>query len=309
MLLFTFDKTIIEVCVEEQIERESSMAMGGTDDLQTVYSLGAEIPAQQPLESYETIVVGEGVRVGLERARARRALRLQGLSEELVDGPSGEEAQKIVENLQLAKSVANGFIRRRNLGNLINPDIQQVAQVGLLKAVRGFDESKGVAFTTYAVHTVSGTVKNYLKDQGWTVRPPKRLNELRVTVETLANGSETKEDIARISTKLGVTVQQVQEALNLGKSRVVQLEEGLDSHAVTRYSSGEDVGYKHSEVHDLVAQALQQDSRRIEIFMMYMNGYKNVEIIEATGLTNGQVSRILVDARTKLKEHFADLQC
>lgn len=289
--------------MEEQIEYQVFVEIVEPEKLQSTPT------PEQLQQAQEVTSIHDCVRPGLERARARRVLRLQGMSDELVDGPPGEEAQKVVENVGLAAMVAHTFIRKRNAGNMLNPDIQQVAQVGLLKAIRGYDESRGIAFSTYAVNTISGTLKNYLRDHSWLVRPPRTLSELRGTISKHANGLQTKEDIEVFAKRVDASLEQVREAMNLSSIDVVQLDEGLSSHSATRISGGEEIGYSNSEVYDFITHVLRQDKRRIDVFLMSMHGYKNIEIMELTGLTNGQVSRIIADARTKLKEYFADLQC
>jgi RNA polymerase sigma-B factor len=57
-------------------------------------------------------------------------------------------------------------------------DLLQVAAIGLLKAIDGFDPSRGFAFTTYAVPKIVGELRRYLRDHGWAVHMPRDLQEL-----------------------------------------------------------------------------------------------------------------------------------
>src|SRR5690348_3928289 len=56
-------------------------------------------------------------------------------------------------------------------------DLQQVASLGLLKAIDRFDPAHGAAFTSFAVPTILGEIKRYFRDHGWTVRVPRDLQE------------------------------------------------------------------------------------------------------------------------------------
>lgn len=61
-------------------------------------------------------------------------------------------------------------------------DLQQVAVLGLLKAVDGFDPGHGSAFWAYATRTIKGELKHYFRDSGWAVRVPRRCKELQRAV-------------------------------------------------------------------------------------------------------------------------------
>ena len=58
-------------------------------------------------------------------------------------------------------------------------DLNQVAYLGLVKAARGFDRSKGDSFPAYAAPTITGELKRYLRDRSWMVRPPRNIQDLR----------------------------------------------------------------------------------------------------------------------------------
>ena len=62
-------------------------------------------------------------------------------------------------------------------------DVEQVASLGLLKAIDRFDPDRGVAFTSFAVPTIVGEVKRYFRDLGWAVRVPRDVQELAARAE------------------------------------------------------------------------------------------------------------------------------
>ncbi|WP_151483373.1 SigB/SigF/SigG family RNA polymerase sigma factor [Streptomyces albicerus] len=63
-------------------------------------------------------------------------------------------------------------------------DLEQVAQLGLVKAVARFDPSRGTAFPSFAIPTILGEVKRHFRDELWVVHVPRRVQELRRQVRS-----------------------------------------------------------------------------------------------------------------------------
>src|SRR5919198_5017643 len=64
-------------------------------------------------------------------------------------------------------------------------DVFQVACFGLVKAVDRFDVERGVAFTSYAVPTITGEIKRHFRDRAWSVRVPRDLQDLALRVDSV----------------------------------------------------------------------------------------------------------------------------
>lgn len=84
----------------------------------------------------------------------------------------------VLLNAGLAESVA---ARYRGRG-VDADDLSQVAYLGLVKAVHGFTTEKNTEFVSYAVPTIRGEVKRHFRDAAWTVRPPRRMQELHAAI-------------------------------------------------------------------------------------------------------------------------------
>src|SRR5699024_2501900 len=87
-----------------------------------------------------------------------------------------KEAQdKLVRHYnQLVDSIARKYSRGRSL----HEDIYQVGIIGLLGAIRRFDETFGKSFEAFAVPTIIGEIKRFLRDKTWSVHVPRRIKEL-----------------------------------------------------------------------------------------------------------------------------------
>lgn len=84
----------------------------------------------------------------------------------------------VMLNAPVARSIAS---RYRSKG--VDPDdLEQVAYLGLVKAAHGYRPTTDTAFLAYAVPTIRGELKRYFRDYAWTVRPPRRVQELQGSI-------------------------------------------------------------------------------------------------------------------------------
>ena len=137
----------------------------------------------------------------------------QRLFQAYADTRSARDREAVIDRfLPLARSLA----RRHHRGVEPIEDLEQVAYLALVKAVDAFDLSRGVAFTTFAVPTISGAIKRHFRDGGWAVRVPRDLQELALRVERaseeLAAGLAGSPTAAQVAAYLGVSVEAVLEA-------------------------------------------------------------------------------------------------
>ena len=80
--------------------------------------------------------------------------------------------------------LANAIARRFDRGDRVPlEDLQQIAALGLIKALDRFDPGNGAAFSSFAVPTIQGEIRRYFRDFTWTVRPPRGLQERVIRIE------------------------------------------------------------------------------------------------------------------------------
>ncbi|GAA1651272.1 hypothetical protein GCM10009828_095450 [Actinoplanes couchii] len=96
-------------------------------------------------------------------------------------------------------------------------DLVQTATIGLIKAIDKFDANRGVDFAGYAIPTILGEVKRHFRDRTWSIRVPRRLQELRLAISE-ANNSLTHKlgrppQVADIAAHIGITEEEVLEGL------------------------------------------------------------------------------------------------
>ncbi len=134
------------------------------------------------------------------------------------DGPDRERVrERVIEmHLPLAEYLARRF---RNRGEPFD-DLIQVANLGLIKSVDGYDAGRGAAFTSYAIPMIVGELKRHFRDKGWDVRVPRRLQELRLEIGKvtgdLAQELGRSPTVADIAARLSVTEEDVIAGLDSG---------------------------------------------------------------------------------------------
>lgn len=128
-------------------------------------------------------------RAELNRSRTSRARRPTARRQDADDPHRGatpiipsatdpvHDDEAVIEHLGLARTLA-----RRFRGRGPEPeDLEQVAYLGLVKAVRGFDADRG-SLAAYATATILGELKRHFRDGGWMVRPPRPVQELQLAI-------------------------------------------------------------------------------------------------------------------------------
>ncbi|MFE3884811.1 SigB/SigF/SigG family RNA polymerase sigma factor [Streptomyces lydicus] len=139
-------------------------------------------------------------------------LRLQELEE---GTPEYQYARNtlIEMNLSLVRYVARRFSSRRESME----DVLQVGTIGLIKAIDRYDPSRDVEFTTLAVPYIQGEIKRFFRDTTWSVRVPRRLQELRIDLararEELESEGRHEPSVADLAARLDLAEDEVAEGL------------------------------------------------------------------------------------------------
>src|SRR2546429_2156806 len=113
-------------------------------------------------------------------------------------------------------------------------DLVQVATVGLIKAIDGYDPERG-PFSHYAGPTVRGELKKHFRDRGWSVRVPRRLQELKIEMsrahQVLTHQLGRAPAVADLARYLGVQEEHVIEGLDLAHAyQPVSLDAPVSGH-------------------------------------------------------------------------------
>lgn len=216
----------------------------------------------------------------------------------------------VMSHLNLVRFIANKF---KNRGEPID-DLVQVGYLGLLKAIDRFDPSRGLEFTTFATPTIMGEIKRHFRDKGWSVRVPRRLQELSAKVnqatDTLTSQLQRSPTVAEIADYLDATVDEVLEAMESSSAySSVSLEapSGTDDDdtpsVIDRYAT-EDSDLAFTDDRIIIEEALANFSPRERevIEMRFLKGMTQIEIAEKLGISQVQVSRLLRRTLKKIQD-------
>lgn len=239
-----------------------------------------------------------------EVPRAERRKRTENLFRELNESHDPVERDQIREditmlNMCVAQSVAHRYSGRGEHGD----DLEQVAYLGLVKAVNGFDIGYHKDFLTYAVPTITGELKKHFRDHCWTVRPPRRIQDLQrkiaVASEQLSQEYDHPPTSAEIAEDLEVGTGEIDEALAAdGCFTPASLDLQVGRSASTPLSEllgVDDDGYQQTETHILLASVVGDlcERDRDIVTLRFFHDWTQERIAQQLGITQMQVSRLL----------------
>ncbi len=189
-------------------------------------------------------------------------------------------------------------------------DLEQVALLALIKAVRGFEPGRGRAFAAYAAPTIAGDVKKHFRDHGWGVRPPRAIQELVLSVRSTASDlSQTlhhEPTVAELAEELQVESDDVAQAM-IATQNFTPV--SLDAPApggevpVGDLLVDESDEYARVEVLSQLRPAIAGLSGRdrMILHMRFIDGCTQSEIGLALGISQMQVSRRLTSILHQLR--------
>ena len=212
--------------------------------------------------------------------------------------------------LPLARHLAHRYAGRGEPTD----DLIQTATIGLIKAVDRFDPGFGVDFAGFAIPTIVGEIKRHFRDRTWSIRVPRRLQELRLAI-TAANAALTHTlvrlpTVPDIAAHLNVTEEDVLEGMEGARAyNITSLSTPVSTDSATELADtlgGEDHEFELTELRIALGPAMAAlDEREQTILRLRFYGNKTqTEIAEQVGFSQMHVSRLITKALLKLREHL-----
>jgi RNA polymerase sigma-B factor len=251
-----------------------------------------------------------------EAQRAREHDLLDELSTLAPDDPrrGGIRDEVVLMHLALVRHLAR---RYRDRGESLD-DLIQVGTVGLINAVDRFDTTRGVEFSTFATPTILGEIKRHFRDRTWSIRLPRRLQEVNAAV---SRSTDT------LTQELGrsPTVREIAAALDISPDEVLEAIEARHAYATSSLDAqfdGDDSGpggslgdtladdedalsaIEDREALRPLLAALPERERRIVMLRFFHNRTQS-QIAEELAISQMHVSRLLARTLTTLRQQLA----
>jgi RNA polymerase sigma-B factor len=217
------------------------------------------------------------------------------------------EKEAALLNMDMARSVAARYWGRGESSE----DLSQVAYVGLMKAIHGFDPHRGDDFRSYAVPTIAGEVKRHFRDKSWTVKAPRWIQELQADISAISE-PRTQElrrppRPAEMAERLGVSETEVNEALSADGCFTPTSIDGRgptgDGYALADRLGTDDRDLDRAEIRVALAPLIEDlpDRDRKILALRFFQGWTQSQIATDLGVTQMQVSRLLSRILNNLK--------
>jgi RNA polymerase sigma-B factor len=223
----------------------------------------------------------------------------------VAEDPAGDAERRrlhdqiVLDHLELADQLARQHSGRAHDWS----DLRQVGYLGLVKAARRYDPGFGAPFVSFAIPTISGEIKRHLRDNGWVIRPPRQVQELRhallAVVPALTQRLGRTPSDAELAAHTGHTREEVAEALAAHSSlRPASLDFTVHEDEGTSLADtigDDDPGYARAERTVLLdaARGILSDRDRRILHLRFVDECSQSEIAAELGVTQMQVSRLL----------------
>lgn len=225
------------------------------------------------------------------------------------------KAQRVL--VERYKNLVQKLARKYSKGRESHEDILQVGLIGLLGAIRRYDRTYGKSFEAFAIPTIIGEIKRFLRDKTWSVHVPRRIKELgpkiKKTVDELTPKLRRTPNSKEIADYLKVPEKEVLEAMEMSKSYNAlsmdhSLEMDSEGSAVTLMDvvGNPEKGYERVNQRLTLKKALQVlDEREYHVITyLFHNDMNQKEAGKRLGISQMHVSRIRRKALSKLREEI-----
>ncbi|MFI9648904.1 RNA polymerase sigma factor SigF [Streptomyces sp. NPDC052040] len=212
-------------------------------------------------------------------------------------------------NLALVKFAGSRFRTRSEPME----DIIQVGTIGLIKAIDRFELSRGVEFPTFAMPTIIGEIKRFFRDTSWSVRVPRRLQELRLDLakagDELAQQLDRAPTATELAERLGLSRDEVVEGMAASNAYTAssldaQPDEDDSEGALADRIGYEDHGLEGIEyiesLKPLIAELPSRDRKILSL--RFVANMTQSEIGEELGISQMHVSRLLTRTLVRLRK-------
>lgn len=200
--------------------------------------------------------------------------------------------------LPISRTIARKFAGR----GVETEDLEQVAAIALFKAIERFEPERGYRFVTYAVPTITGDIRNHLRDKGGLMRMPRdlrnRLYQLSREQERFELENQRSPTAIELARQMHIAPEELLALLNLRQqNETVSIDLPVGEEGDTTLSDllgDRDDSYERQEKSDWMGWILSKvNERERELLLLrYQDGLGQREVAKRMGVSQMQISRM-----------------
>lgn len=218
----------------------------------------------------------------------------------------------VLRCLPIADNVARRFTGRGETRD----DLVQVARAGLVGAVKRFNVETGSEFIAFAVPTIAGEIKRHFRDNGWSVKVPRRVKELNTQLgpasATLRQQLGREPTAGELAAELGVSEEAAGEAVSAGLAyRTVPLDapRGRGGQPISDTLGDADTHLDQIDDRETLRSLLRglPERERTVLLLRYFESLSQTQIAERVGISQMHVSRVLTKSLARLRSQLVPL--
>lgn len=194
-------------------------------------------------------------------------------------------------------------------------DLYQIAQLGLIKAVDGYDPDRGFRFVSYAVPTILGELRRHFRSASWAAHVPRAMQEcaleLRDAERMLVDEHGRSPTVPELAQFMERSIEEIFDAMRaLCALGSVSLdaprggEAGDDGSSYVDSLGAEDPRYELVELSSALTGALRllKPRQREILRLRFVEKLSQSQIAGQIGVSQMQVSRLLSQCLAELRE-------
>lgn len=203
--------------------------------------------------------------------------------------------------VQLYLPLVEMLAQRHDSRGADHDDLVQAGSIGLLNAIERFDRTRGDEFAAFAVPTIAGEIKRYLRDRTSTVRLPRRLHEVSGRLSEARHELTARLGRAPSQSELG-------EVLGVTPNELAQLENRTNGPVGDRASDAAASEFDTSESRMLLADAFRtlDETERAIIYLRFVRERSCREAAEELKISQSALGRRTTTALSKLRVELED---
>jgi len=214
----------------------------------------------------------------------------------------------VAQHRSLAEALARRYMDR---GESLD-DLEQVAFLGLVKAVERFDPTTGVPFAGFAVPTITGEIRRHFRDHTWAVKVHRAAKDLHVRLPAVSDRVTSElgraPTPAELAEALDCSIDDVLDALDAGSAYRTTSTDTTEGSIAADYALGRTTAAADLDDHVMLEQLLAElsDRDRQIIVLRYFGDLSQSEIAERMGVSQVHVSRLLRSSLAHMRTAAGD---